>query len=100
MSQIPRGKASTDFILQTNHDIVYVWFAKRNIQKLFWDGILVSCQDNYKTNLFVQGKNWFINKPLKSFHFESCTCLFDLYLPRQDKVLGNFFVQFYAITYI
>ena len=53
-------------------------------------------------NVVFQGKNWFINKPLKtsSFTLESCTCLFDLYIPRQDKVLEKLFsLQFYAISY-
>ena len=60
---------------------------------------LVSCQDNYEKARVVLGKNWFINKPLKTFHFQSCTCLFDLYLPRQDKVLEELSSAVFAITY-
>ena len=97
--------ASTDFLYLSNWQLSFIYihlYIDVDVNEInFSLQDLVSCQDNYEKTRFVPGKNWFINKPLKTFHFESCTCLFDLYLPRQDKVLEKLFlVQFYAISYI
>ena len=79
--------ASTDFLYLSNrqHSFIYIDVDVNEVNLSLPN--LVSCQDNYEKTRVVLGKNWFINKPLKTFHFQSCTCLFDLYLPRQDKVL-------------
>ena len=79
--------ASTDFFYLPNWQLSFIYIDVDVNEINFSLQNLVSCQDNYEKTRFVPGKNWFINKPLKTFNFESSTCLFDLYLPRQDKVL-------------
>ena len=85
--------ASTDFLYVEIWQLVFILYIYPFIyrcrckwNKLFFTKFGFLSRQLWKTR-FVPGKNWFINKPLKTFYFESCTCLFDLYLPRQDKVL-------------